>query len=48
MRAGILISLMIWAGVYLSACSQGMEFRIGFGQYNGANETRTYTEKEKK
>jgi len=45
------IQMVFWAAIwltllsYLTGCSnwQGMEFKIGVGQYNGANETKTFT-----
>lgn len=35
---------------YVTGCAnwQGAEFRIGFGSYNGASETKTYTKEVEK
>lgn len=50
------IQMIFWAAIwlvllqYVTACTnwQGMEFRIGVGQYNGANETKTFTKEVEK
>jgi hypothetical protein len=50
------IQMIFWAAIwlvllqYVTACTnwQGMEFRIGVGQYNGAQETKTFTKEVEK
>lgn len=43
-----LILLLTCASLCQCTNWQGAEFRIGIGQYNGANETKTYTKEVEK
>jgi hypothetical protein len=47
--AGIWL-MMLYCLMYSTGCSnwQGMEFRVGVGQYNGAQETKTFTKEDTK
>lgn len=50
MRIGLILALTFWAVIYLNGCAnwQGIDFHVGVGSYNGAQETKSYTpEKEK-
>lgn len=55
-RKAELMNCIVWSGIWLmmlyamTGCTnwQGAEFRIGIGQYNGANETKTYTKEVEK
>lgn len=44
-RNALMIMVIAVCTLYLTGCAnwQGMEFRVGVGNYNGAEETRTYT-----
>lgn len=44
----LLLLLLICAGLCKCTNWQGAEFRIGFGSYNGASETKTYTKEVEK
>lgn len=54
-RNGMLSATIFWGAIILMIVSftrctnwQGMEFRIGVGQYNGAQETKTFTREDGK